>query len=446
MKRREFLGGCFGSLAVAGVAGSSAPAGAAEPPRAWVGATLWLGDGQVIEDATLVTSGERITALARGAPVPGGAQVVQAHGFILTPGWVAVETPLGLVEIELERSTLDAEPRAEEHGDPIHAAYSAADAYNPLSSLIGVARREGVTNAVSTPRGGLISGTSAWVELIDHFPGRPLVREDLALHANLFELRESSRPLALSRLRNALESARLYARSPQAFDQGQTRELGLSLLDLRRLAQVLGGNLPLVVRVARGADMLRLLELGDSYQLRLILSGAEEAWTVAPQLAAARVPVVVDPSDNLPTSFSALNSRRENAAVLASAGVPVIFSSFDPYSLHNLRQLAGIAVASGATRTSALRALAFEPARAFGMGNEYGLLAPGRLANFCVWTGDPFELGTWAQEVVIRGRSVSTRSRQNELFERYRDLSRVPRGRAGLPPAGARGQGSGVRD
>jgi imidazolonepropionase-like amidohydrolase len=434
VKRREFLRGCLGSLAFAAVAGSSARASAAEPPRAWVGATLWLGDGQVIDDATLVTTGERITALAKGASVPSGAQVMQAHGFILTPGWVAVETALGLVEIE--RPTLDAEPRAEEHGDPIHAAYSAADAYNPLSSLIGVARREGVTNAVATPRGGLVSGTSAWVELIDRFPGRPVVREDLALHANLFELRENSRPLALSRLRNALESARLYARSPQAFDQGQTRELGLSPLDLRRLAQVLGGNLPLVVRVARGADMLRLLELGDSYQLRLILSGAEEAWTVAPQLAAARVPVVVDPSDNLPTSFSALNSRRENAALLASAGVPVIFSSFDPYSVHNLRQLAGLAVASGASRTSALRALAFEPARAFGMGNEYGLLAPGRLANFCVWTGDPFELGTWAQEVVIRGRSVSTRSRQNELFERYRDLSRVPRGRAGLPPAG----------
>ena len=172
MKRRDFLQGCLGSLAFAGALGSSARASAAEPPRAWVGATLWLGDGQVIDDATLVTTGERITALAKGAPVPSGAQVVQAHGFILTPGWVAVETALGLIEIEQERSTIDAEPRAEEHGDPIHAAYSAADAYNPLSSLIAVARREGVTNAVATPRGGLIAGTSAWVELIDHFPGR----------------------------------------------------------------------------------------------------------------------------------------------------------------------------------------------------------------------------------------------------------------------------------
>jgi imidazolonepropionase-like amidohydrolase len=434
MKRRAFLAGLLGagSSGLSRVAGA---AGAEEELRAWVGATLWAGDGQIIEDATVIVKGELISVAAKSAPVPSGARVVQAHGFILTPGWVAVETALGLVEIERERSTVDAQPRSDEHPDPIHAAYSAADAYNPLSSLIGVARREGVTNAVATPRGGLVSGTSAWVELIDRFPGRAVLREDLALHANLFELRESSRPLALSRLRTALESARLYARSPQAFDQGQTRELGLSAEDLRRIARVLGGNLPLVVRVARGVDMLRLLELAQSYQLRLILSGVEEGWTVAAQLAAAHVPVIVDPSDNLPASFSALNSRRENAALLDSAGVPLIFSSFDAHGVQNLRQLAGIAVASGTSQSSALRALAFEPAHAFGMGSEYGLLAPGRPANFCVWTGDPFELGTWAQDVVIRGRSVSTRSRQNELFDRYRDLSRVPRGRAGLPPS-----------
>lgn len=434
MKRRVFLAGLLG-VGVAGGSRFGAAAATEEAPRAWVGATLWAGDGQIIEDATLIVSGERIHVVAKAAPVPSEARVVQAHGFILAPGWVAVETALGLLEVELERTRVDAEPCSHEQPAAIHAAFSAADAYNPLSSLIGAARREGVTNAVATPRGGLVSGTSAWVELIDHFPGRAVLREDLALHASLLELPERSRPLALSRLRHALESARLYARSPQAFDQGQTRELGLSPEQLRRIARVIGGNLPLVVRVARGADILRLLELAQSYQLRLILSGVEEGWTVAAQLASAGVPVIVDPADPLPASFSPLNSRRENAALLGNAGVPLIFNSFDAQGAHDLRQLAGIAVASGTSRTSALRALAFEPANAFGMGSEYGLLAPGRLANFCVWTGDPFELGTWAQDVVIRGRSVSTRSRQNELFDRYRDLSRVPRGRSGLPPS-----------
>lgn len=435
MRRRAFLSGA-GVLAGGVLAGGAlvATAQAQEPLRAWVGATLWLGDGQVLEDATLVVMGERISALGKGAAVPAGAQVVQAHGLLITPGWVAVETPLGLVEIEQEPRTIDAAPRAPDRPDAIRAAYSAADGYNPLSSLIAVARREGVTQAVATPRGGLISGTSAFVELLDQFPGRSILREDLALHANLFELSESSRPHSLARLREALEAARLYQRSPQAYDQGQTRELPLSVLELRRLTQVLGGTLPLVVRVARAPDMLRLLELSQTYQLRLILSGAEEGWIIAAQLAAARVPVILDPSDNLPQDFSGLNSRRENAALLGNAGVPVIFSSFNAYAVHNLRQLAGIAVAAGTSRRVALRALAFEPARAFGMGSDYGLLAAGRVASFSVWTGDPFELGTWANEVVLRGRSVSLRSRQTALFERYRDLARVPRGRAGLPP------------
>jgi len=444
VKRRAFLAGLLGPALGAGAGSASGSAAAAplveQAPRAWVGATLWAGDGRIIEDATVVVSGERISVAAKAAPVPSGARVVQAHGFILAPGWVAVETALGLPEMELQVSTRDPEPRTLERSATIHAAYSAADAYNPLSGLIAVARREGVTHAVASPHGGLVSGTSAWVELIDRFPGRAVLREDLALHADLFELQQSAGPPALARLRGALESARRYARSPQAYDRGQsdrgqTRELGLAPEQLRRIARVVGGSLPLVVRVARGVDILRLLELAESYQLRLILSGVEEGWSVAAQLAAARVPVIVDPSDHVAVSFSALSSRRENAALLGNAGVPLIFSSFDAYGAPNLRQLAGIAVASGVSRTSALRALAFEPASAFGRGNDHGLLAPGRLASFCVWTGDPFELGTWAEDVVIRGRSVSTRSRQTELFDRYRDLSRVPRGRAGLPPS-----------
>jgi hypothetical protein len=67
------------------------------------------------------------------------------------------------------------------------------------------------------------------------------------------------------------------------------------------------------------------------------------------------------------------------------------------------------------------------------MGQNYGLLAPGKVANFSVWNGDPFELATWATQVVIRGNPTSTRSRQDALFERYRDLGQVPRGFPGPP-------------
>ena len=434
MRRRQVLYGLGAHAAALALPGWVLPsmARAESGVRAWVGATIWTGDGQVIEDAMLISVGGRISAVSKAGPVPAGAEVVEARGAIMTPGWVATETALGLVEVELEATTVDARPR--QGVDAIRAAFSAADGYNQRSTLIGVARREGVTSAVSSPEGGLVSGTSAWVDLVERFPEPAVVKEDVALHASLLELAENSRPALLSELRDALESARLYARSPQSYDQGQTRDLAPSVLELKRLSQVLGGALPLVVKVARAVDILRLFKLAESYRLRLILSGAEEGWSIANQIAAAGVPVIVDPLRNLPVSFASLQARRDNAAILGAAGVPLIISSFDAYSAHNLRQLAGNAVASGLSRAAATRALAFEAARAFGQGADYGLLAAGRVANLSVWNGDPFELGTWPIEVVIHGRSVSTRSRQTELFERYRDLRQVPRGRAGLPP------------
>jgi imidazolonepropionase-like amidohydrolase len=431
MKRREFSCwlGRAALLALPGAAATLAsPARAEARVRAWTDATIWTGDGEIIEGGMLVATGERISAVSKAGPLPPDAQVVSLAGSIITPGWVATETALGLVEIELESTTVDSRPRREERSDAIRAGQSAADGYNPMSTLLAVARRGGITSVVSTPAGGLVSGTSAWADLLDRFPSTPVVREDIALHANVFEIPDAPRPFALSRLRDALQSARLYSRSPDAYDRGQTRDLVLSVSDLDRLSRVFGGGLPLVVKVSRGADILRLLSLAKGYALRLILSGADEGWTVAPQIAAARVPVIIDPTQNLPSSFSSLNARSENAAILSAAGVNVIISTFDPHTAHNLRQLAGNAVANGLSQKAALRALSFEPATAFGMGQNYGLLAPGKVANFSVWNGDPFELSTWATEVVIRGNPASIRSRQDALFERYRDIGRVPRG------------------
>lgn len=432
MRRREWLLRVPLALAASSLA---APSFAAPSRlRAWVGGRVCTGDGSVLEEGTVVVRDDRIVTVSKAGPVPEGAEVLDARGRTLTPGWVATETGLGLMEIDLEPSTVDVRPRAENQAPEVRAAYSAADGYNPLSTLLAIARREGVTSAVMTPDGGLIAGSSAWIDLTDSFPPSGLVREDLALHVDLFES-SRGRPLAVSLLRDALESARLYARSPAAYDQGRTRPLSLSVLDLARISRVLGGAMPLVVRVARAGDILRLLSLGREYRLRLILSGAEEAWIVAREIAAAAVPVILDPTQNLPVSFSKLEARSENAALLEAAGVRLVISTFDAHAAHNLRQLAGNAVASGLSAGAALRALTLEPARVFGADNDYGQLAPGKIANLCVWNGDPFELDTWAVEVVIRGRSASLSSRQSALFERYRDLARVPRGRSGLAPS-----------
>jgi imidazolonepropionase-like amidohydrolase len=182
------------------------------------------------------------------------------------------------------------------------------------------------------------------------------------------------------------------------------------------------------VHVSRAADILRILELSREYGLRLILAGVEEGWRVADAIAAAEVPVLVTPLTNLPSSFARLGSRYDNAALLARAGVRVALYVGGAHEARTLRQEAGNAVAWGLDRDAALRAVTIEPARIFGMERDYGALAPGKVANVVVWSGDPFELSTHATHVFVRGAEASLETRQTALFARYRDLERALRG------------------
>lgn len=399
-----------------------------------VGATVHTGIGEPIANATLVLRDGRIVSIAAGGEVPAGATRVEAPGAIVTAGFVATQAPLGLVEISLESSTRDHAP--ETHGDSVRASFTAADGYNPASTLIPVARLGGVTSALSTPTGGLIAGTSSWVDLYGATPDETIARATAALHVDLsdggVEAAGGAMPTALGRLREVLEDARLYGRQRAAYDRRGVRDLHVSRHDLERLQPVLAGRLPVVVRVSRSADILRVLALADDFGLNLVLAGAEEGWRVAAAIAAAEVTVIVEPLTNLPSSFSRLGARLDNAALLQAAGVPVIITTDGAHGLHNLRQEAGNAVAHGMDRVAALAALTSEPARVFGM-EDYGTLAPGKVANLVVWSGDPFEFSTRPTHIFVRGVPTPLTSRQLELFRRYRRIESVHRGHPGRP-------------
>ena len=143
---------------------------------------------------------------------------------------------------------------------------------------------------------------------------------------------------------------------------------------------------------------------------------------VADEIAAAGVPVVLNPLVNLPSSFEQLGATLENAARLHAAGVTVAFASFDAHNSRNLKQAAGNAVAYGMPYEAALRAVTADAARVWGVDDRYGTIEVGKEADVVVWSGDPLELTTSVEHVIIRGREVSTDNRQKRLFERYRRL------------------------
>jgi imidazolonepropionase-like amidohydrolase len=394
------------------------------------GATVHtLGPQGTIRNGMVVIENGKIKAVGASVPVPAGARPIDARGKIVTPGFLDSFSRLGLVEVSAVEGTDDTETE----DDRITAAFRVADALNPRSSLIPVNRVEGLTRVVVMPNTGesLIAGQGALIHLGG--PGDYLVRSPVAMYATLGEgganLAGGSRASALLRLREAIEDTRDYIANRKAFEQGERREYALSRLDLEALIPVVRGELPLVLAVQRASDIEAALRLAREYKLDLILAGATEGWMVAPEIAAAKVPVLVNPLDNLPGSFETLGATLENAARLHKAGVTIAFMSGDAHNARNIKQAAGNAVAYGLPWDAALAALTSVPARIWGLADSYGTLEPGKDADVAIWGSDPLEVTTFPDAVFIRGVQMPMKTRQTELRDRYKDLS------GPLPPA-----------
>lgn len=400
-----------------------APAAAAES-WAITGARLHtLGPSGVIENGTIVIRDGRIEAVGADVDVPRDAQRIDAAGKIVTPGLYDAYSYIGVVEVSLVVETND----RVQSGARYTASFRVADAINPRSTLIPVNRIEGITRAVVTPAVAAESFSSpvAGLGSVIHLGGVEdyLVARDAALYVHLGEegaaLAGGARGLTLMRLREALQDARDFSEHRGAFEARARRQYSASRPDLEALAETLDGERPVVVSVDRASDIRTALRLADEFGLKLVVAGGAEAWMEADRLAAAQVPVILDPLENLPDRFESLGATLENAARLHAAGVTVAFATGESHNARNMRQAAGNAVAYGLPWDAALAAMTVNPARIFGLEGATGSLQAGKDADLVIWDGDPLEVTSAAERVFIRGRDIPMVSRHTLLRDRY---------------------------
>ena len=385
------------------------------------GGTVYPVSGPKIENATVVIRDGRIAAVGANVAVPAGATRIDASGKWVTPGLIDGAGQMGLREISAVQGTNEATLR----GNDVAAAFNVLEGINPATSLIPVNRIEGITTTLAVPGGGLIFGQAALIDLDGATIEAMRVKSPAAMVADLSEgAKEAgggSRAGVAQRLRRVFNDALEYARRKNDYSRAQMQELSASAQDLEALLPVLRGQLPLIVIANRRSDIETALRIGREYKLRLILAGAAEGWMIPDQIAAAGVPVLVEPLDNIP-SYDAPGIRYENAGLLTKGGAKVVLMETATENTRNLRQEAGNAVAYGMTWEQALRAVTLTPAEVFGVADRYGSLEVGKVANVVVWSGDPFEFSTGIEHVYIRGKEIPLRSRQTELLERYKTL------------------------
>ncbi len=363
-----------------------------------------------LEDTDVLVSAGKIRKIGKNIKTPPhAASIIDAKGKQLTPGFFAGINSLGISEVPAVGESNDSSLSLAE----MRPEFDVVPAYNPNSSLLPITRIEGYTFSLlgADAKGSIFSGQGRMVVLdggYESFIGSSVLFINVGRDTSV--LTGSSRAGQWMLLNQAVQEAEV---PPSAADSALLTRTGRSTL-----ARYMDSG-TVVFDVDRASDILETLRFADRHGLKAVISGGAEAWMVAEQLAAAKVPVMLDPLSNLPGNFDLLGARLDNAAILEAAGVTLAVSGAGTHNARKQRQMAGNAVSYGLPHAAGIAALTSNPARIFGIEDQQGSIRRNKPANLVVWSGDPLEVTSVAEIVIINGEMIPMESRQTRLRDRY---------------------------
>jgi imidazolonepropionase-like amidohydrolase len=431
---------CLSSTAFAQQAGNPTTQSGVMPARgtfAIRNARIVTVSGADIENGTVVIRDGKIAAIGTAVDVPANARNIDARGLSVYPGMIDAGTSMGLVEIGQGASgTVD----TAEVGD-INPHAKAIIAINPHSAHIAVTRVDGVTNALSLPTGGLISGQSALINLLGTTPLEMAIVPQATLVINyprttggggggFFGPQQVNLTEALATANRQLEQIRRVLRDAEAYGKAQDAYAKDSKLPrpdqnlvLEALVPYVRGERPVVFRASRESEIRGALKFADELKLKAIILGGEDAAKVASLLKEKNVPVIVTGILDLPIREDDFyDSLYESAAKLREAGVTFCISSGDGGpNVRNLPYYAGMAAAFGLSKADALKAVTLYPAQILNVADKLGSIEVGKIANLVVTDGDLLETRTHVRHLFIDGREVPLSSRHTDLNDAFKN-------------------------
>ena len=395
--------------------------------------------GPDIDSGTVVIRDGKIEAVGTTVNVPAGAQIVEGRGLWVYPGMIDAGTSLGLVEVgQGAPGTVD----TGEVGD-LNPNAKAIFAINPHSAHMAVTRVDGITNVVTLPLGGLISGQAAIINLTGTNQFEMAVSPYAALvityprtsggggfggfgppqqQTNLAEaLAAANRQL--EQIRKMLREAEAYGRAHDAYAKDRTLPRPDQDVALEALVPYVRGERPVILRADRESDIRGAIRFAEEMKLKPIILGGEDAWKMASLLKEKQVPVILTSILDLPSREDDFyDTLYESAAKLQQAGVRFCISSGDSgANVRNLPFYAGMAAAFGLPKTEALKAVTLYPAQIMNVADRLGSIDVGKMANLVVTDGDLLETRTHVRHLFIDGRRIPLSSRHTDLYDAFKN-------------------------
>lgn len=383
------------------------------------GATIHVGNGQIIQQGTLVFNDGKITYVGDGAGAPTAGQNIDVAGKHIYPGFIAPVTNLGLVEVSSVRATVDDTEVGENN-----AHVRSLVAYNTDSKVINTLRSNGILLAQVTPNGGLITGQSSVVQLDAWNWEDAAYLKDDAVHINWPAVRFSrfgqtnveEQKDRIKQERSLLEDFLADAKSYSSEEQPKVFNARLEAF-----RKVFEGTKKVMVHADKKNDLIAAIQFFKRYAITPVLVGGQEAHLIAPFLKEHGVPVIIHQAHTLPgKDDDDVNLPYKQAKLLTDAGVLVGYGMNGFWQQRNLPFMAGTAAAFGLDKEAALATITLNTAKILGIDEKTGSLEQGKDANFFIADGDALDMkGNQLEKAFIVGKDINLDNLHKQLFQRY---------------------------
>lgn len=377
-------------------------------PYAIVGATIHLVDKPDIVNGSIVVRGGKITDILEGPGVPMDVQLINADGMHVYPGLIDAGTTLGIAEIELVQVTQDAGEIGRFQPD-----LRAGIAVNVESELVEVARTGGITSAFLRPHGGTIAGQCSLIQTAGWTPEEMVRNYTAALSLNWPNDGEG-----LQRLKRFVKECRLY---DAARSNKETANSVLRDPRYEAMRAYIQGKKRIFVEAHSRQQIAGALVWAEEEKLKIVITGGVDAWKLAPELKARKIPVIVGPVMRAPVEeWDPYDASYANPGRLFESGVQFCIRSDNASNSRNAPLEAARAVAFGLPESEALKSVTLNAAKILGIEKECGSIAVGKRADLIITDGSPLQTTTQIKATIVAGQLYAPESRQTRLYEKYR--------------------------
>ncbi len=393
-----------------------------------MGGVVHTGTGIVHNNGYIVFEKGKITGVGDATTVKlstADADVIDANGKHIYPGFIAPVNTLGLVEYESIKATLD----FNEIGD-YNAHIRSIVAYNTDSKVPATLRSNGVLMAQIRPSGGVISGSSSIVQLDAWNWEDAAIKTDDGMHVNwpvAPRMRGGfMRPgFSMDAIKERVQTAKLGLESffaeAKAYNEGaKPAETNTRFAAMTKLFK---GEQKLYITANSQKDIVAAVNFAKKFNITPVIIGASEAYLLVDFLKTNNVSVIVKQPHALPENVDDdVNAPYKNAATLMNGGVTVAVSIDDFWQQRNLPFMAGTVATWGADKEIALKAITLNTAKILGVDRTVGSLEIGKDATLFISAGDALDMKTnKIEKAFIQGRDINLDNLHKQLDKKFSD-------------------------